>query len=317
MSTGQTREGLRISARSIFDEFITQGVPATIIKSSSNLVSYTDIKGKSHLLVSTCSDKSSAAGKSIADSKVKTLRIAEHLGIPLPPFVSCRNIQEAQKFLTVHSPLVTKPTAGSGGSGITTNIRTENELTSAYAYANKYSRRVVVQQHVTGDDVRVLIVGGKFCSAVIRKPASIIGNSVSTIKELVGMANSDPSRNDETRSSLMHISLAAAERFLGELINTVPLLDKSVRVTGPSNVSLGGSVHEATHLVTPAIIADAETITKKLGLGICGVDMMWNRKTGKHYLIEVNATPGIDLHNDLFSGTSSDAAQKYVQWLIA
>jgi cyanophycin synthetase len=317
MSINQTREGLRISARSIFDEFIVQGVPATIIKASSNLVSYIDVRGKSHLLVSTCSDKSSAAGKSIADSKVKTMRIAEHLGIPLPAFISCRNIQEAQEFLGVHSLLVTKPTTGSGGSGVTTNISTDKELTSAFEYANKYSRRVVVQQHITGDDVRVLIVGGKFCSAVIRKPASIVGNGILTIKELIKVANTEPSRNDETRSSLMHINLVAAERFLGNAINTILRLDNRVRVIGPSNVSLGGSVHEATHLVTPSIITDSIKITQQLGLGICGVDIMWDRKTDKHYIIEVNATPGLDLHNDLFSGTSSDAVEKYVQWLIA
>ncbi|MNI81695.1 hypothetical protein D3C73_1383370 [compost metagenome] len=74
-------------------------------------------------------------------------------------------------------------------------------------------------------------------------------------------------------------------------------------------------MHEATQLVTPEMITDAEAITKKLGLGICGVDMMWDRKTNRQYLIEVNATPGIDIHNDPFSNTSSDAVARYVQWL--
>lgn len=317
MSEHQTREELRISARSIFDEFISQGVPATIIKASSNLISYTDKKGTPHLLVSTCSDKSSAAGKSIADSKVKTKRLAEHVGIPQPASIACRDIREARKFLAVHGSIVTKPTMGRGGNGVTTNIRTNDELTRAYAFAKKYSKLVVVQQHITGDDVRILIVAGKFCSAVIRKPATIIGNSVSTIKELIDMANTEPSRNDETRSSLMHINLVAAERFLGTSINTIPRLGDKVRVIGPSNVSLGGSVHEATHLVTPPIITDAIKITKQLGLGICGVDIMWDRKTNMHYMIEVNATPGLDLHNDQFSGISSDAVKNYVEWLIA
>jgi D-alanine-D-alanine ligase-like ATP-grasp enzyme len=65
------------------------------------------------------------------------------------------------------------------------------------------------------------------------------------------------------------------------------------------------------------MIRDAETITKKLGLGICGVDIMWNQQTNKYYLIEVNATPGIDIHDDPFSGTSSDCVERYVDWLIA
>jgi D-alanine-D-alanine ligase-like ATP-grasp enzyme len=81
-------------------------------------------------------------------------------------------------------------------------------------------------------------------------------------------------------------------------------------------VSLGGSLYEATHLVMPTMIADAEIISQKLKLGICGVDIMWNQKTNKHYLIEVNATPGIDIHNDPASGTSSDCVEQYVAWLV-
>jgi cyanophycin synthetase len=317
VSTNQTREGLRISARSIYDELVAQKAPVSIIRASSNLVTYTDVHGVPHLLVSTCSDKSSATGKAIADSKVKTMRIAEYLNISRPASIACRDIREARKFLAEYDVIVTKPTLGSGGRGVTTNIRTDEELTRAYAYAKNHSRLVVVQQHITGDDLRVLIVGGVFCSAVIRRPAHVVGDGISSIEELIDKANEAPSRNDESRSSLMHISPMAVGRFLGEAIHSIPPRAKMVRVVGPANVSLGGSVHEATHLITPAIIADAETITKKLGLGICGVDIMWNRKTDKHYLIEVNATPGLDLHNDQFSGTVSDAAQKYVQWLIA
>ena len=91
---------------------------------------------------------------------------------------------------------------------------------------------------------------------------------------------------------------------------------KEARVVGPANVSLGGSLQEATSLVTEAMIADAESITNYLGLGICGVDMIWNQKTDKYYLIEINSTPGIDIHDNPYSGTSSDAAKLYVQWLI-
>ncbi len=317
MSKNETRDKLRISSRSIFDEFVTQNVPVTIIKASSNLMSYTDLSGTSHLIVSTCSDKSSAAGKAIADSKVKTMRMAEHLGLSHPASIACRNILQARKFLEIHGTIVIKPAVGSGGSGVTTNIKTDSELSRAFAYARKTSKIIVAQQHITGDDIRLLVIGGVFCSAVMRRPASVVGDGISTIRNLIQKANIEPSRNDESRSSLMHISPKASERFLGELIETVPSHNKSVRVIGPSNVSLGGSVHEATHLMTASIISDAISITNELGLGICGVDVMWDRKTNKHYIIEVNATPGLDLHNDQFNDISSDAVEKYVQWLIA
>jgi cyanophycin synthetase len=317
MNTPTTRDNLKISTRLVYDALVAEQVATTIINAASNLLEYTDNRGQTHLLFSTCSDKSSAAGKAIADSKVKTGHIAASLGIPMPAAVACRDVREARAFLADNSVIVTKPVLGSGGGGVSTNIQTEAELHRAYAYAKNYSHTVLAQQHIEGDDVRLLVVGGVFCSAVIRKPAHVVGDGISSIEELVVRANADISRNDDSRSSLMHINIHAVRRFLDEEIDSIPVKNEAIRVVGPANVSMGGSLHEATTSVTSQMIHDAEVISQKLRLGICGVDMMWDRKTNKHYLIEVNATPGIDIHNDPFSGTRSDCAQRYARWLIA
>ena len=316
MPTTQTRDHLKVSTRVLYDKFVKQLVPVTIVNAASSILEYADARGKMHLLISTCSDKSSAAGKAIADSKIKTTHVATSIKMPMPASIACRDIREARDFFDTYQHVVTKPTLGSGGSGVSVNINTKDELNRAYTYAKSYGHSVIVQQHITGEDVRLLVIGGVFCSAVIRKPAHIIGDGINTIDTLITEANHSASRNDDSQSSLMHISLPAARRFLGETIHDTPSIDQNVRVVGPANVSLGGSLHEATHLVTASMIKDAESITKKLNLGICGVDMMWDRKTNKHYLIEVNATPGIDIHDDPFSGTSSNAAELYVKWLV-
>jgi cyanophycin synthetase len=317
MHTPPTRDNLKVSTRLVYDALVAEQAATTIISASSNLLEYIDNRGEAHLLFSTCSDKSSAAGKAIADNKVRTGHVAERLGIPMPAAVACRDIREARAFLADNDMIVTKPVLGSGGGGVSTNIQTEAELHRAYTYAKNYSHTVLAQQHIEGDDVRLVVVGGVFCSAVIRKPAHVIGDGSSSIEELIARANADITRNDDTRSSLMHINIHAARRFLDEAIDAIPADNEEVRVVGPANVSMGGSLHEATTVVTPQMIHDAELITKKLGLGICGVDMMWDRRTNKHYLIEVNATPGIDIHDDPFSGTKSDCARKYARWLIA
>ncbi|MFI5212520.1 MAG: ATP-grasp domain-containing protein [Candidatus Saccharimonadales bacterium] len=312
----QARDDLKVSTRVIYDEFQAQHHTVTIVDAEASLLEYTDRHGEEHFLFSTCSERSSATGKTIADSKARTAVVARRLAIPIPLSIVCRDIREARKFFATHHPLVVKPARGSGGKGVTTNVTTHEAFTNAYSYAKNYSHEVIVQQHIVGDDIRLLIVGGVFSSAVLRKPAHIIGDGIATIKESIAKANESPSRNDDTKSSLMHINKIAAQRFLGETINDIPDNGHEVRVVGPANVSLGGSLHEATHLVMPAMVRDAERLTNKLRLGICGVDMMWNQVTQQYYLLEVNATPGIDIHNDPFSGTSSDCVQKYVEWLV-
>lgn len=317
MTTATTSQNLRGSTQLLYDELIVQQAHPLIIDASTSLLEYTDRQGATRLLFSTCSEKTSAIGLSIAGSKARTALIAAHLAIPTPPSIICSSIRDAHKFLARHDMIVTKPLGNDGGSGVSTNITTKGELRRAYDYAKEYGKRVIAQQHIVGADVRLLTVDGTFSSAVIREPAFVIGDGSSTIEQLITEANNSSPRNDPQFMSILPIKMQSARRFLDAALQDVPLLGEKVRTTGPANVSLGGSLREATHLVTPEMIADAEKISQKLGLGICGVDMMWDQRTNRHYLIEINATPGIDIHNDPSSGTKSDCVQKYVQWLIS
>jgi D-alanine-D-alanine ligase-like ATP-grasp enzyme len=312
----ELRELLKDSTRILYDELLRQGSTVIISDDGSSLLEYTDIHGDSHFLFSTCSDKSPATGLVIADSKTRTAMVAARMNIPMPAQTTCHDIRDARKFLSLHKMIVTKPALGSGGKGVSIAVSSLEELERDYAYAKSYSHQVVVQQHIEGSDVRLLVIDGTFCSAVIRKPAHVIGDGHSSIEELIHIENTSDIRNDSTLSTLLHINPHAARRYLGDNIENIPPTGKEVRVIGPANVSLGGSLHEATHLVTQQMITDAEAISRKTGLGICGVDMMWDRTTNAHYLIEINATPGIDIHDDAFSGTSSDCAKRYVTWLM-
>lgn len=317
MDNNSLRDTLHISTRLLYDELAHRGINVDILSAASSLLEYTSTDDTKHFLFSTCSDKSSAAGLIIADSKSRTAIVAARLDIPTPTQIIGRDIRKIRTMLSTHKKIVIKPVSESSGRGVNTNISSREELERAYSYAKRYSHNIVAQQHIDGDDVRLLVINGVFCSAVIRKPAHVIGDGSSTIRELIIAINATSERNDTTSSSLMHININAAVRFLHKKIDTILAPSEECRVVGPANVSLGGSLHEATHLVNSNMIHDAEIITKKLCLGICGVDMMWDRITGKHYLIEVNATPGIDIHNDPFSGTSSNCVSQYVDWLIS
>lgn len=311
------RENLSGSTRLLYDELTVKNANPIILDASSNLIEYTDHAQKQRLLFSVLSEKSSAIGRIIAESKPRTDIMAEHLGIATPASAICRTIQDARAFLETHHTIVLKPLSQDSGRGVSTNITTDQELQSAYDYARQYGKRVIAQQHITGNDVRLLTIGGVFTSAVIRQPAYVTADGVSTIEQLITATNSSAPRNDPDFMSTLPIKMEAAQHYLTHKLQTIPPTGETVQVVGPANVSLGGSLHEATHLVPPAMIADAEHISQKIDLGICGVDMMWNQTTGSYYLIEINSAPGIDIHNDPFSGTESDCVQQYVRWLIA
>ena len=310
------REKLKASTRDMYDELVRQNIPVRIIDPALSLLEFTDTSSKTHFLFSTTSDKSSAAGLVIANNKLRTEFIAKELGILTPLDTVCHTLEDALRFLTEQKCIVLKPLSNSGGSGVSTNITTVAGLGEAYIYATSFGRSVIAQRHINGCDVRLLVVAGTFQSAVERRPASVTGDGISSIEELIVRANNLPSRSANYTTAMCLIDIEGGRRYLGDAIHSIPASGELVTVVGPANLSLGGTVHEATHLVTPAMIADAVKITRKLKLGICGVDMMWDKATGEYYLIEVNATPRLDLHNEPVWGTSCNAVERYVQWLV-
>jgi cyanophycin synthetase len=308
---------LKISTRVLYDEFKKQNVPVSIIDATLSMLEYVDHAGNQRLLFSTCSDRSSAVGNVIARSKIRTAMIAERLAITVPQSEVCDVYEEAEEFLKKHKLVVVKPIAASGGTGVTTFISTKTALKEAVTFAKKYGDKFLVQQHKEGDDVRLLILGGKFVSAVIREPAHVIGDGKSTIQQLINQENLSPDRVPGAMLTKLPIDQHGAKRYLHSKLQDIPQLNENVRVMGPANISLGGVVHEATPLVTQSMIDDAEKITKKLQLDLCGVDLLWDQKTGKHTLIEVNGTPGIDIHDEPVWGTTSGVIKKYVDWLVS
>lgn len=311
------REAMKVSTRVLYDELLRQGADVQILDANLSLLEYKDARGESHLLYSTCSDKSSAVGVKIANDKLKTAVLARKLGIRIPESRECTALEEATAFFDERQCVVVKPSNGSGGSGVVTDIRTRRQLEEAFNYTQSFSDKVIVQECLKGGDLRLLVVAGEFSSAVHRIPAQITGDGHSTIRQLIEQENASEKRGVKAMSSIEMINMESAEQFLGDRINTVPDEGEVVRVVGPANVSLGGTVEEATHIPTEAMIRDAEKLAKVLKLGICGVDFIFDQETGEYALIEVNATPGVNMHISPVWGTSSDAVEKYVKWLIA
>ena len=309
------RNKLKISTGVMYDELLRQHIPARIVDPDLSLLEFTDTAGSKKLLFSTLSDRSSALGKAIADNKIRTEIIARELGIPVPIDRLCRSFEEVQEFFVQYKHVVLKPLDSSSGTGVSTNIKTLEMLRIAYEYALAYGNSVIAQQHVSGSDIRMLVTAGTFGSAVERRGAHVIGDGQSTIADLIDQENNSGRRSKDSMSAVSLIDSDSAKRYLSDSIDSIPNDGKITQVVGPANLSLGGTAHEATHLVTPAMINDAEKITQKLNLAICGVDMIWDQTTNLYYLIEINSTPGVNMHNDPFWGTSSQAIEDYVRWL--
>ncbi len=304
---------LRVTTKLIYDEMTQRGIDVEIISAESSLLRFRD-GDRWRLLRSTLSDKENALSFIIARNKEMTADICERLHILHPHSLIIKRSDNITDFLHDFGPVVIKPVNGAHGHGVTLDVETESQLWAAYDQAD--SEEVIMQQMVAGNDYRVLMIGGRCVAAIKRVPASVIGDGVNTIRELIIQENLKPERGKNYTTGKEEIPLELAERYLGDRINLeVPMREQSVRVIDVPNLSAGGDAYDVTDDISDQMIAEAKKIVTELDMGICGVDFVWDG-VNDPYLIEINATPGIDMHDDPNYGRPRGAIHAFVDYLF-
>src|SRR5690625_1684007 len=107
----------------------------------------------------------------------------------------------------IEYPVVLKPTDGSFGKGVITNISNVEELKNALAIVRTEQniRNVMIEQHIPGEEYRVYVVGDQAVAAMNRIPANIIGDGNSSIRQLIGIKNEERKLNPRLISCLIQV----------------------------------------------------------------------------------------------------------------
>lgn len=306
---------LKYTVRLIKQALDEQGVPNEIIDEQGSLLRYQSKDGVWHITRSSLSDKIPATALSVAQHKVLAAEVAKHIGLPTLPqyFGSDQTTQES--FLKNHAPVVVKPLDSSHGRGVTIGISSVEQLRAAYERAQKYSRQCVLQQQAVGDDYRVLIVDYAVVAITLREHASVVGDGVSTLRELIEAENS--TRQNDDNNGPGQIDYQAAQIYLGDRLDSeVPDTAAKVQVVGVANISAGGRAIDKTDDAPAHIAEDAIRLARYLNMPVCGLDCMVNPQTGEYRFIELNAMPNLGMHIFPHIGKSRPVLDIFVEWLL-
>ena len=239
--------------------------------------------------------------------KHEASRLLSSMAMPVPRFVLVSTFEQAlQGARRLGWPVVIKPSNQDQGTAVVPGIRGEAALRAAFEQASRYSPgAVLLEQHVAGDDFRLLVVGGKMLMATQRVPAGVQGDGRQTVRDLVEQTNRDPWRGRDKRSLLISLELdSEADGCLAEQglqPDSVPEPARFVRLRRTANISTGGTARDVTARVHPDNRALAERATRIMGLDIAGVDFLcpdisrsWREVGGA--ICEINAQPGFRVH---------------------
>jgi cyanophycin synthetase len=200
-------------------------------------------------------------------------------------------------------PVVVKPLDGNHGRGVCLDLQNEEDVRAAFPIAEEQSRRgvIVVESLIIGKDYRCLVIDGRIAAIAERVPASVTGDGIGAVEQLVDTANADPRRGVGHEKVLTRIKVDEAAiglvREQGFEMTDVPPEGQMVKLALTGNMSTGGISIDRTFEAHPENVEIAEEAARMVGLDIAGIDFICPditepvRETGGA-ICEINAAPG-------------------------
>ena len=276
----------------------------------------------------TMTSRTSAIGVDVASDKNLTNRLLESAGLPVPKSEVVDTVDGAVAAARrIGFPCVIKPLDGNHGRGVHLDLRTDDDVRSAFDGARRESRSgdLVVETFITGNDYRCLVIGGKVAAIAQRVPASVVGDGKQTVRQLVDQTNADPRRGIGHEKVLTRIAVTPAAEDLvrdqGYDMDGVPPKGERVKLALTGNMSTGGTSIDRTVEAHPDNVEIAEMAARVVGLDVAGIDFICPditvpvRETGGA-IVEVNAAPGFRMHTHPTEGEPQYVAKPVIDLLF-
>jgi len=284
-------------ARIIVDEARRRGIGVEVVDAEGGFFRLSS-GGRSILCRESLSELTSAVAMSLCDDKAATRRAVARAGVRVPEAIEFDTRENLEAFLARHGSVAVKPARGEQGRGVAVGLETVDEAMAAVERARAHCDRVLVEQCVTGEDLRLIVIGYKLVAAAIRRPARVIGDGASTIRELIERQSR---RRAAATGGESRIPLdAETERCVAKAgfgMDDVLPSGQEVNVRKAANLHTGGTIHDVTAEVHPSLIDAAIRAARALDVPVTGIDFMVRspRQPG-YWFIEANERPGLANH---------------------
>ncbi len=320
-----SREKLGPSTRAIVEAAKKRRIPVMPIELEWSMFQL-GYGSKAKMISASVTSDTSLLASDIAKDKYMSKKLLEDAGIPVPVGYVVKNADEAVYAANrIGYPVVVKPLDSHHGKGVMGGITDDEGVRMAYNIAKTHSSKVLVEEHLVGDDYRFLVVGGRMVAASKRTPPYIIGDGARTVKELVDELNNDPMRGWGHENYLTKVRIGEEEiKYLKQqgftMLDIVPD-GQIVYLRRNANLSTGGTAIDVTDEICPDIRRAVERAAKTIGLDVCGVDAIIKDikmplGKGNGGIIEINTAPGLRMHIHPTKGKPRDVGEEIIKNLF-
>lgn len=260
---------------------------------------------KTHFFYRSRGDKVTEAMFNICHDKKKTIEKFKAAGVSIAESEAfhVRERDDIKAYAEkIGFPVVIKPTEGTMGQAVFTNIMSQEEVDEIIDHYHEkvLYKRVLVEKHIEGKEYRMHTIGDTMLSATHRIPANVTGDGVSTISELIEKKNKIRLQNPYLKNKLIKRDFEMSRRLkeLNLTEDSVLPEGEQVFIKNLTNLSAGGEGIDETHLITEEVKAMAVKALKSIdGMAQGGVDVIVNpNDPTKCVVLEINATAEMPFH---------------------
>ncbi|WP_432491198.1 N-acetylglutaminylglutamine synthetase [Kineococcus auxinigenes] len=292
-------------ARIVADEALRRGVRVEVTDAPSGEMRLT-FGGRSLLTRESLSELTSAVAMSRCDDKRVTRRLLAATGVRVPRGVELaapaladtEGLAAAERLIAETGPVVVKPARGEQGKGITIGVRDGEALRRAVAEASANCPDVLVEEFVTGQDLRIVVIDHEVVAAAVRRPAAVIGTGSDDVRSLVVKQSRRRQAATGGESSIpLDATTEAVVHEAGLGMDDVLPRGQRLEVRRTANLHTGGTIEDVTDDLHPDLVDAAVAASRALGIPVTGLDLLVPDVSGpEHVVIEANERPGLANH---------------------
>lgn len=290
-------EGFNIYAEIIIKEALRRGIGVEPLDRERGFFRLT-MGGRSVVCRESLTELTSAIAVTRCDDKSLTQALLKDAGLSVPNQISHVSMEESAAFLAENGSVVVKPLRGEQGQGISVDVRTPHELEEAILRAQRCDKTVLIEQFVTGVDLRIIVINQQIAAAAIRKPPQITGDGERPIQELIERFSR---RRRAASAGEIEVPIdEETERLVqeaGHSMNSILPAGEQITIRKTANLHTGGTIHDVTPQLHPTLAEAAIQAANVLEIPVVGLDFIVPSPDQPEYVvIEANERPGLANH---------------------
>lgn len=296
-----------LSTQILIKEAMTRGVKVTELDPQDNFIGLARGDVRTMVKQATKTERDNYASVLAMENKVVTKKILAAKGVPVPGGEEFYSIEEAAAKVSsyIDIPVVIKPKSTNFGLGISIFDKggSREDLLSACRIGFEYDNTILIEDYITGQEYRFLVIDGRVEAVLKRVAANVIGDGKRSIQELVAEKNTHPFRGEGYTAPLKKIKMDEQTLLFlkGQQLKPESIVHKGTQVflRGNSNISTGGDSIDFTDEMPAVFKKVAIDAAQAVGAVFCGVDILiddYRDDRSSYGIIELNFNPSTDMH---------------------